>query len=579
MTGVARAAGEAPPSPGYATGPGQLIRWTLRRQWRWIALGASMGVLWMAGFAAAPVAVGWAIDDIIEGSGFSRMVLWAVAICLIIAVSAIAGAVRHICAAGLWVRTGLLTEGHLSRRVLDRRGGVDRSAGELLSLGVGDGDKIALIADLTNRGGGAIVMLFVTAVWLLATSVPLGLIVLIAVPVSAAALAPFLSRYDIRATAERRALARASAAAADGIHGLRTVKGLGGETVVRGWFRERSAAMRASAMSLVRLEASLFATIGFVPWLTLVPVFWFGGIQAIDGEISPGTFVTVVGLAQFLRVPVSTLGEAAQVVIAGLASSRRITTVTTEPLTLTTPAGLRSDGLGGPALQLRGVVVADVGPIEAEVALGETVGLVVADDGAAAALVAALARHRMLDRGSIVVGGHDLADIPHADLPRHLTVVDTERPWLLAGSLLDNLRLARPDLEPAEATEALLAAACDEIVARPDALDRVVGERGLRLSGGQRQRVAVAQALCARPSVLVVIEPTSALDAVTEATLVDRFFAADRPTTVIVTRAPEVLARCDRVLFIDGGTVAAVGTHDQLCRPGTAYAALVLGHP
>ncbi|MEM7325216.1 MAG: ABC transporter ATP-binding protein [Actinomycetota bacterium] len=581
-------------------GPGRLIRWLILAQWRMVALGATAGVVWMAGFLIIPILVGEAIDDAIDRAGTTAMAGWIIAVLAVVAISAAAGALRHRCAISLWVNTAHLSEGHLSRRVLDRRGGVTNAPGELVSLGVGDADKIGNIADITNRGSGAVVTLIGASIWLLSTSLSLGLLVLVAVPASAAVIAPFLSSYDRRATAERRELADATAAAADGITGLRTAHGLGGGAQVRSWFRERSAGMHAAALSLVRLEARLFAAIGILPWFTLVPVLWVGGGQAIDGEISPGTLITVVGLAQFLVQPIGTLGEVAQYLTAGRASARRITEVTT------TPTAIRDDGFTGngddwigsggdgperngsaavvgqsgsavPALVTRALRYGPVGPLNLTVADGETVGVACRSAGDAAAIASLLHRHRDPTDGSILIRGRNVHTVPLADLPTTLAVVDTERPWLLAGTLLDNLRLARADATPDDALTALHAAGADDLINHPDALDRPIGERGLRLSGGQRQRVALAQALLMRPEVLVVIEPTSALDAVTEATVVQRLRTTTRPATVIITTAPAVLACCDRVVFVCDGLVAATGTHTELVETNGDYRHLVGG--
>ncbi len=548
-----------------------LIRWTLRRQWRRVGAGATSGIVWMAGIALAPIIVG----DAITGAGWQHMTTRIVALVGVITISALAGAVRHHCAVSLWVNTGLLSEGHLSRRVLDRRGGLDHPAGELVSLGVGDANKIGAVADLTNRGSGAVVTLAGVTIWLLSTSVSLGLLVLLAVPATAAAVLPFLSAYDRRATVERRELADATAAAADGITGLRTAQGLGGGAQVRRWFQERSRRMHEATLALVRMESGLFATVGLLPWFTLIPVLWFGGGQAIDGEISPGTLITVVGLAQFLTTPISTLGEVAQVVTAGRASARRITDVTraSPGIRFNAPGPLPVQSRA--ALNLVGVESGGLGPLTLRLEDDETLAVVCLRGRDAAELSALLSRHKDPTKGSINLRGRSVDTIPLHELPAHLTVVDTGHPWLLSGSVLDNLHLARSGVSTEDAIDALRSAGADEVVDRNDGLDRPIGERGLRLSGGQRQRVALAQALLADTDVLVIVEPTSALDAATEAEVVRRLAARTLPSTIIVSTSPPVVAGCDRVVFISDGTVAAEGPHDVLVSEAAGYRRLM----
>ncbi|MEM8708213.1 MAG: hypothetical protein AAGE98_17250 [Actinomycetota bacterium] len=152
-----------------ATPPGVLIGWLLREQKRWIAIGITSGIVWMAGYAAAPIAVGAAVDDLIEDPSTRRAAWWALAVVVVYAVGALAGAIRHRSAVGLYATSRWMVEQKISERMLDRRGGVDRPSAEVLSVSVGDACKNCAIADLTNRCSGAVVTLVVVAVWLLSS--------------------------------------------------------------------------------------------------------------------------------------------------------------------------------------------------------------------------------------------------------------------------------------------------------------------------------------------------------------------------------------------------------------------------
>ncbi|MEM9889306.1 MAG: ABC transporter ATP-binding protein [Actinomycetota bacterium] len=579
----------------HTIGADGLIWWCLARLRSSIAVGVTAGIVWMASLAALPVTVGRAVDAAIDDTasgGWTRTVPALTLLTAVALVGALAGAVRHRMAVTLWIRTRLLVEGRLTDRLLDRRGGVDRPTGELLSLGVGDATKIGLVADITNRGAGAVVTVIVVAVWLLSTSVSLGLIVLAVVPLTIGLFAPFLGSYDRRATAERQQLARASAAASDGITGLRIAQGVGAGPQITRWFTERSAAMHRAALSVVRLEAALFGTVGSLPMLSVVPVIWFGGTQTIEGRISAGVLVGVVGLTQFLATPIFTLGEAARTITGGRASARRVATVLSEPTTLDGEApadpedagvpeadeGQVGAGAERPLLELRRLSSGGLRNVSLTVAPGETVGVACGRDEDAATLAALLARHRRCPTGSVLVEGHPLGSIPLTSLHHRLSVVDTERPWLLAASLAANLRLARAEATDDELVAALERAGADELLGGADPLGRVLGERGLQLSGGQRQRVAVAQAVLSPAAVVVVVEPTSALDAVTEATVVRRFVVDDPgagPETgggrLLLTTSAAVLNACDRVIHLDDGLVRAAGTHHELLASDAEY--------
>ncbi|MEM9464850.1 MAG: ABC transporter ATP-binding protein [Actinomycetota bacterium] len=563
-----------PTDDDEATPPGELIGWLLREQTGWIAIGITTGIIWMASFAAAPIAVGAAVDDLIDDPDLGRAAWWGLAVVLVYAVGALAGAIRHRAAVGLYLNSRWLVEQRVSARMLDRRGGVERPTAEVLSVSIGDAGKIGAIADLTNRGSGAVVTLIVVAVWLLATSVSLGLWVLVSVPLAAMVIAPFMRSYDRRSTEERRQLATASAAAADGVTGLRAVQGLGGGEIRR-WFAERSVGMRDAALSLVRLESVLFALIAMVPTLTLAPILWVGGNQAIDGDISPGTLVTVVGLAQFLTTPLFTLSEVAQVLTAGRASARRANAVIDEPTAVDYHPGALEPTSG--SISLTDVVHGSLDGIGFEIGHDERVGIACTSDRDADVLVRLLARRVDPSSGTVQLGGIDLRTLPLETLHDHVVVADTERPWLRAASLIDNLRLADAGVDRPTAERALHTAAADEILRRRDPLDAEIGERGLRLSGGQRQRISVARAVLSDATVLVLTEPTSALDAVTEQLLVERLLAERTTTTIVFSTSPALLAACDRVVHISGGRVIATGHHLELDRDVDSYRALMRG--
>lgn len=558
-----------------ATPPRELILWLLREQTGWIAIGITTGIIWMASFAAAPIAVGAAVDDLIDDPDVGRATWWAIGVVSIYVIGAIAGAIRHRAAVGLYLNSRWMVEQRISARMLDRRGGVDRAPAEVLSVSIGDAGKIGTIADLTNRGSGAVVTVVVVAVWLLATSVTLGLLVLISVPLAAFVVAPFMSSYDRRSTEERQQLATASAAAADGVTGLRAVQGLGGSGEIRRWFAERSEGMREAALSLVRLESVLFALVAMVPALTLAPILWVGGNQAIDGDISPGTLITVVGLAQFLTTPLFTFGEVAQVITAGRASARRANAVIDEPTAVTHHDGDAAPTSG--AISFRGVASGPLVDIDLEIADGQRVGIACSNGRDADEIVALLARRADPEAGSIHVGASDLREMSLSTLHEQVVVADTDRPWLRAASLLDNLRLADPGAGAAEAEDALRTAAADEILRRREPLAAEIGERGLRLSGGQRQRIAVARALLTDTPLLVLNEPTSALDAATEQLLIERLMTRRGRTMVVLSTSPTVLAACDRVIHVVDGRRVADGSHADLDADGSAYRRLMGG--
>jgi putative ABC transport system ATP-binding protein len=234
------------------------------------------------------------------------------------------------------------------------------------------------------------------------------------------------------------------------------------------------------------------------------------------------------------------------------------------------PVPLRRGPVEGPhghlQIQHRGLAV--------ELAAGEHLGVVVTDGATAAGLLDVLGRDAEPD-GVLRLDGTDLRAVSLA-AARRAVLVARHDAALFEGTLADNL-IVDADADAAKLAPALAASAADEVRdTLPDGLATEIGERGRTLSGGQRQRVALARALAAEPTVLVLHDPTTAIDAATE----DRIAAglhrlrAGR-STLLVTSSPALLARCDRVVLIRDGAVSAEGTHASLV-DDPAYRAAVL---
>jgi ATP-binding cassette subfamily B protein len=208
---------------------------------------------------------------------------------------------------------------------------------------------------------------------------------------------------------------------------------------------------------------------------------------------------------------------------------------------------------------------------------GETMALVGLTGSGKTTLTTLPARLYDVTGGRVTVDGVDVRDLELAELRRHVGMA-FEDATLFSQSVRDNVLLGREDLEPgsreAEAVlrEALAVAQAGFVDELPDGVDTIIGEEGLSLSGGQRQRLALARAVAARPAVLVLDDPLSALDVDTEALVEDALREVLAETTaLVVAHRPSTVTLADRVALLEEGRITAVGRHSDLLRESAHY--------
>jgi putative ABC transport system ATP-binding protein len=260
------------------------------------------------------------------------------------------------------------------------------------------------------------------------------------------------------------------------------------------------------------------------------------------------------------------------------ASAGRIRSFIAQPFTVDDAVGpAPAERVGAPVVEVDGVTVDGWGPLSFSVAPAEMVG-VVADPSMASALVDLLGRTRDPDGGEIKLHGVPIRSVPLVELRRRV-VATRHDAALFSGTIREQLDVPISGSVTSPDVEALLAstAAADVVRTVPGGLDAVVGTAGRSLSGGQRQRLVLSRSLATGAEVIVLHDPTTAVDASTEAAIAHgvRRVRAEA-TTIIITTSPALLAVCDRVLVVVDGAVQAVGNHADLLAD-ERYAALVLG--
>ncbi len=541
----------------------RFLLWVGRQQLWTLAAGIVLGIVWMVAQAMMPFALGRAVDRGLSDDDTHALWLWAGVLLGLGVLQAVAGVLRHRFAVLNWLQASYRMIQVVSHHAV-RAGPAVRAkltTGEVVATVSNDALRAGGAFDITARLAGAIVSYVVVAFVLLSSSTALGVLVLAGVPLLVLSLSFVIRPLQRRQREQREQVGQLTALGADTVVGLRVLRGIGGEDVFLDRYRLRSQEVRRAGVRVALPQATLDASQVLLPGIFVVLVTWLGARFAVSGEIGPGELVAFYGYAAFLVIPLRTAAEAVDKITRSFVGARRMLAVLAIDPVVGDP---RSPAAEPP----RDAILAD-GASGVVVEPGVLTCVVSADAHEVVALADRLGR--FVDDPGVTLGGVPLVDLPVATVRRRILVSETD-PMLFSGPL-------RGQLDPwrGAGDEELLAAVAvanaeDVLDALPEGLDAHVEERGRSFSGGQRQRLALVRALLADPEILVLVEPTSAVDAHTEARVARRLHAerAGR-TTVVATASPLVLDQADRVLFLADGRVVASGTHRELLRTSPGY--------
>jgi ATP-binding cassette subfamily B protein len=461
------------------------------------------------------------------------------------------------------------------------------SAGEIMSRSSGDLQQVRLLLGFGILNIVNVVFAFASALQVMVNiSVRLTLASFVMLPLLVVTTRTFSRQMFLRMRQNQESLGKLSAMLQTNLAGVRVVRSFALEKRERSRFAAANEAYLDASLSLARLRGLMFPMVGAAATLGVLAFFWYGALLLQQGPaaggISRGEFFAFWLAYGRMTWPMIAFGFSIAMIQRGRAGYVRLEEIFRAIPEITDGSLPPPKEIHG-SISVRGLAFSYgdhkvVDDVSFDVPVGKSIALVGRTGSGKSTIAMLLARLLPTPSGAVFVDGKDVCDLPLSAVRANVGYAQQDA-FLFSTTVTRNVGFSLDECESEEATTKIRDAAreaqvLDEALGLPEQFDTVVGERGVQLSGGQKQRIALARALVREPKVLVLDDPLSAVDAKTEAAILDAIErqAAER-TVILVTHRVAAASRCDSIVVLDEGRIIERGTHDDLVRKGGLYAA------
>ena len=444
-----------------------------------------------------------------------------------------------------------------------------KMTGDLVARVGVDSDAAAEVLGPLPFSTSVVLLVFLTGGWLIVVDVPLGLVAISVIPILLLLNVGYQRRIDKHYDTAQHELGALSSAVHESFDGVMVVKAFGAEERETRRLSVISTRLKDARIRAVSARSTFEALLDGVPSLVNILLLVIGAMRVESKSMSVGELTSFIYLFTLLIFPLRIIGYVLSSVPHSASGYKRVREVLDEPtmrdpLTLVlasnTKVGVRLDGITFRYADDLPAVLVD---ITLEIAAGKTVVIVGATGSGKSTLLNVMEGLLQPDQGMVSIAN------------RSSSIVFQE-PFLFSGTIRNNIDMGRLLSDSVLHNSLFLAAADDFIGALDNGVDTVIGERGINLSGGQRQRIALARAIAQESAVLLLDDTTSALDTVTESTVIERLRASGTiVTTVIVASRPSTIALADEVVFIENGKLSDQGPHEVLMVANENYRSLM----